>query len=200
MKLISWNVRGLGGHEKRREVRQLVREKCPLILCIQETKCVTFDDFMCNSIWGDANVGYSFQPSLGASSGLVTLWDSSEVEVWSTTSFEHVLLIAGQFYKSNEQFVVFNIYAPCEGSCQQSLWVNITNRLVTYSDQNVCVCGDLNAVRNVSKRHSVGDIMRQTGMAGLNHFIDSNLLIDYALLISSLSVTSHLFPLVFTFM
>jgi len=42
--------------------------------------------------------------------------------------------------------------------------------------------------------------MRQTGMAGLNHFIDSNLLIDYALLISSLSVTSHLFPLVFTFM
>jgi len=181
MKLISWNVRGLGGHEKRREVRQLVREKCPLILCIQETKCVTFDDFMCNSIWGDANVGYSFQPSLGASGGLVTLWDSPEVEVWYSTSFEHVLLEAGRFYKSNEQFVVVNIYAPCEDARQQSLCDNITNRLATYSDQNVCVCGDFNAVRSVSERCSVGDIKQQTGMAGLNLFIDSNLLIDLPL-------------------
>jgi hypothetical protein len=42
MKLISWNVRGLGGFEKRREVRQLVREKCPFIFCIQESKCGFF--------------------------------------------------------------------------------------------------------------------------------------------------------------
>jgi len=79
-----------------------VREKCSFILCIQESKCVMFDDLLCKSIWGDANVGYSFQPSLGASGGLVTLWDSSEVEVWSTTSFDHVLMITGRFSKSNE--------------------------------------------------------------------------------------------------
>jgi len=43
MKIISWNVRGLGGFEKRREVCNLVREKKPLILCIQETKLVSID-------------------------------------------------------------------------------------------------------------------------------------------------------------
>jgi len=31
MKIISWNVRGLGGFEKRREVCQLVREKKPFM-------------------------------------------------------------------------------------------------------------------------------------------------------------------------
>jgi exonuclease III len=36
MKIISWNVRGLGGHEKRREVCQLMRNKQPFIFCIQE--------------------------------------------------------------------------------------------------------------------------------------------------------------------
>lgn len=50
MKLISWNVRGLGGFEERREVRQLVTEKSLFILCIQETKCVMFDDMLCKSI------------------------------------------------------------------------------------------------------------------------------------------------------
>jgi len=34
---------GLGGYEKRREVGQLVREKNPFILCIQETKLSVFD-------------------------------------------------------------------------------------------------------------------------------------------------------------
>jgi len=34
MKIVSWNVRGLGGFEKRREVRKLVGEKKSSILCI----------------------------------------------------------------------------------------------------------------------------------------------------------------------
>jgi exonuclease III len=38
MKVISWNVRGLGRVDKRKEVRNLVREKNPLIVCLQETK------------------------------------------------------------------------------------------------------------------------------------------------------------------
>lgn len=38
MKIISWNVRGFGAFEKRKEVCKLVGEKLPPILCIQETK------------------------------------------------------------------------------------------------------------------------------------------------------------------
>jgi len=38
MKILTYNVRGLGGCEKRKEVRQLVLEKHPLVLCLQETK------------------------------------------------------------------------------------------------------------------------------------------------------------------
>jgi len=49
----------------------------------------------------------------------------------------------------------------------------------------VCVCvwegGDFNAVCSVSERRSVGSIVRQSGMAGLNQFIDDNLLVDLPL-------------------
>jgi hypothetical protein len=34
MKVVSFNVRGLGGDEKRAEVRRLVHEKKPFVLCI----------------------------------------------------------------------------------------------------------------------------------------------------------------------
>jgi exonuclease III len=169
MKLISWNVRGLGGFEKRREVRQLVREKKPFIVCIQETKLTCFDEVICKSLWGDSNFSFSFQSSVGASGGLLTFWDCTEVEVWSTTSFEHVLLISGRFLRSEEHFVLLNVYAPCEVTRQQALWFNISNKLESFVDQNVCVCGDFNAVRNVEERRSVGSIPR---VAGINSLID----------------------------
>jgi len=34
MKIISYKVRGLGGFEKRNEVRKLVGEKKPFVLCL----------------------------------------------------------------------------------------------------------------------------------------------------------------------
>jgi endonuclease/exonuclease/phosphatase family metal-dependent hydrolase len=47
MKIISWNIRGLGGMVKRKEVRKLVGEQIPSIVCLQETKQEHCDDFLC---------------------------------------------------------------------------------------------------------------------------------------------------------
>jgi len=69
MKIITWNVRGLGSFDKRKEVRKLVGEKRPSIVCIQETKLAKVDDFICSSLWGSSPYGFSFRPSVGASGG-----------------------------------------------------------------------------------------------------------------------------------
>ncbi|MCI41742.1 cytochrome P450, partial [Trifolium medium] len=100
MKIISGNIRGLGGLEKRNEVRKLVGDLNPLILCLQETKLQTCDDFLCSTLWGNSPHAFSYRPSVGASGGQLTLWDSSEVDVWSTESREHVLWCHGRFTKT----------------------------------------------------------------------------------------------------
>jgi len=87
MKIISYNVRGLSGLEKQSEVRKMVVEKKPFVLCLQESKLSVVDDVFVNSIWGSSSTSYSFQPSVGASGGLLTVWDRNYVDVWSTTSF-----------------------------------------------------------------------------------------------------------------
>lgn len=111
MKILSWNVRGLGGLEKRREICLLVGEKVPFILCIQETKLQTCDDFVCASMWGNSPHSYSSRPSFCASGGLLTVWDSSKVEVWDSTSGNNFVMIHGRFVKSNEELLLFNVYA-----------------------------------------------------------------------------------------
>ncbi|PNX89483.1 cytochrome p450, partial [Trifolium pratense] len=80
MKIVSWNIRGLGGLEKRKEVCKLVGDLKPFILCLQETKLQRCDVLLCSNLWGNSSHGFSYRPSVGASGGLLTLWDSSEVE------------------------------------------------------------------------------------------------------------------------
>ncbi|MCI37514.1 cytochrome P450, partial [Trifolium medium] len=89
-----------------------------------------------------------------ASEGLLTLWDSSEVEVWSTESREHVLWCHGWFTKSGEEFFVANVYAPCDFGAKQELWDSLSVRIQTLGRRRVCVCGDFNAVKNVEERRS----------------------------------------------
>lgn len=126
MKIISWNVRGLGGFAKRPEVRKLINEKNPSIVCIQETK-LSVIDVMCASLWGSSTQSYSFRPAVGASGGLLIMWDSSVVEVWSSFSMQHVLIIHGRFTDYNDEFYLFNIYAPCDNGAKQLLWNSLSD-------------------------------------------------------------------------
>ena len=158
-----------------------MREKKPFILCIQETKLPVFDAFACKSIWGDDYVDFSYQPSVGASGGLATLWDLNEVEVWSTVSLDLVLAVTDRFLMSGEQFVVFNVYAPCDTSRQQVLWNVLSSRIEALAGQNVCVCGDFNAIRSAEERRSVSSALHQAGIDSFDVFVVNNNLVDLPL-------------------
>jgi len=103
------------------EVRYLVRDKHPYVLCIQESKMSTVDDVLIKSIWGDAPSAYSYQPLVGASGGLITIWDSSRVAVWSCMSLPHVLVIKGTVIQKTENFVIINVYVPREAMAKTTL-------------------------------------------------------------------------------
>jgi exonuclease III len=154
MKIISWNIRGLGGVVKLKEVRKLIGESNPSIVCLQETKLPLCDDFLCTSLWGNSPHAFSFRPSVGASGGLLTIWDSVEVEVWSSISRDHVLWCHRRFISTGEEFFVANVYAPCDDGAKQGLWNYLSIRIQPLFGKRVCVCGDFNAVRHLDERRS----------------------------------------------
>jgi len=46
MQIITCNVRGLGGVEKKQEVRKLIGQKRPYIISLQEMELSILDDFI----------------------------------------------------------------------------------------------------------------------------------------------------------
>jgi len=179
MKVLSYNARGLGGGEKRVEVRRLIREKYLRVVCIQETKLSVVNDHVIKAVWGDNLCGYSFQPSAGASGGLVTVWDSTSVDVWSSMSFGHVLVIKGTFIPTAEEFFIFNVYAPCEAAAKKTLWERLTLLVLNNSDVCVCVCGDFNSIPSVEERKGRGAFFRQAKADNFNKFIVDSFLVDF---------------------
>ncbi|PNX99301.1 hypothetical protein L195_g022566, partial [Trifolium pratense] len=117
----------------------------------------------------------------GGRRGLLTLWDSSEVEVWSSESFESVLWCHGRVVRSGEEFYVANVYAPCDNGAKQLLWNSLSVKIQALGRSRVCVCGDFNAVRSLDERRSVRVGNRSSDHIPFNRFIDDNTLVDLPL-------------------
>jgi exonuclease III len=154
MKYISYNIRGLGSWEKRKEIQKLVKQHRPWILCVQETKLEVINEFLCVSLWGNQNFGFSYRPSVGASGGILTLWNKDEVDVRITRSMAHVIIIQGFMVKNGGEFALANVYAPCDSVGRQDVWLRLGLLLNNLSELSWCVCGDFNAIRSSSERRS----------------------------------------------
>ena len=69
MKLISWNVRGLGRSEKKRAVKRLFsKEKCNMIF-IQETKLTDVNLRSYRYLGGSCSIRGEFIGAMGAAGG-----------------------------------------------------------------------------------------------------------------------------------
>jgi hypothetical protein len=181
MKIFSFNIHGLGMAEKRREIRRLIVEKNPDVFCIQETKLEVVDDVLCRSLWGSDDVAYSFKPSVGASGGILTMWNTRVVDIWMTMTLPNSLFVKGKFLINNVDFCLANVYAPCDNRGRRDLWNAIGGMLQSHNSVAWCVLGDFNAVRSIVERKSRSLNNNNEDFAPFNHFIDGNSLVDLPL-------------------
>ena len=74
MKIISLNVRGLGGSIKRNYVRDLIRKEHVEIVCLQETKCFEFSKESVFLLWGSNDIDWVVNGASNSFGGLITIW------------------------------------------------------------------------------------------------------------------------------
>ena len=80
LKIVSWNVRGLNEQEKQLQVSNLIRKWKADIVCLQETKMELINRGVICSLWGGQHVDWLYLGSMGASGGVLLMWDNRVVE------------------------------------------------------------------------------------------------------------------------
>ncbi|XP_026438519.1 uncharacterized protein LOC113337042 [Papaver somniferum] len=110
---MSWNVWGLCSPKKRTAVKQVLQLHKPSIVILPESKIPTCTN---SDICGSRSMGWTFQPSIGASGGIIIIWNPSIIEVISS--------LEGQcrFLSSNFYWFLTGVYGPNRVNERKHFW------------------------------------------------------------------------------
>ncbi|XP_028082420.1 uncharacterized protein LOC114283748 [Camellia sinensis] len=169
MKLISWNVRGIGKPEKRGRIKKLLKDRHIDVAFFQETKKVIVSDSVARGLWGNRNMEFLSVDPEGSAGGLLCIWDPGVFQLSGSCCNRRFILLSGTLYNSFH-CVMLNIYAPNEVSNNSTFWNALLN-LKVFFPFPWCLGGDFNEIRHMGER--VGCSQRDRGMNDLNEFIDA---------------------------
>lgn len=74
--ILCWNVRGLNAPEKHIALSNAIASSGCSIICLQETKMQVIDLALIKKIYPRHFDKFAYIPSIGASGGILTIWNS----------------------------------------------------------------------------------------------------------------------------
>jgi len=154
-KVLCWNVRGTNSQEKWNLIRDTISNASCDIFCLQETKRQNFDNQAIRNFSPPGFNSFAFQPSIGASGGILTSWKSN-IFIGQLIFQNNFVVITKMTAKHNGEFwFLANIYGPCshDGKRDFLRWFKHYNITDT---ENWLLVGDFNLLRKPENRNRVG--------------------------------------------
>ena len=150
MKLISFNVRGLGSKEKIRMLRRLTTKNKPWFLLIQETKLEKVEINITRRLWYDGSGVMEYVASEGNSGGLITVWDDRIFVAQEIIKRFRFMVLIGELSQMKIQVVIVNVYAPNDDEGKRLLWGELRRMMATFQGPWL-LGGDFNAILNIDE-------------------------------------------------
>ena len=188
MKIISINIRGLGGGHKWKYLKGIIVSEGVDMICIQETKLHDLQPSSCYKLWGDNKIEWVNKLAMGNSGGILTMWHKDKFKRVKHIIGESYVGVIGEYCKSVNNnpipVAIFNVYSSCNFNEKIQLWEELITIKSGEACRQWCVLGDFNAVRKVSERRGLNPsgntALRE--VQGFNKFIESMELIDVPLI------------------
>lgn len=157
--ILCWNVRGINSDDKWRSIHDTISSINCDIVCLQETKRELFDHSYLRKFCPRRLDKFVYQPSVGASGGLIVIWNSSSYQ--GNVVFTMPYGIRVDFISQSspdDSWKLINIYGPCQGELRTE-FVNWLHDLDIGDDENWIVMGDFNFIRSTENRNLPGGDM-----------------------------------------
>jgi hypothetical protein len=154
-KVLDWNVRGLNDKDKRLAVFNKIKESNCAIICLQETKCESFDRSFIRSFYPKRFDRFAFSPSIGASGGIIVLWNSAIFHGTVLEIHRSAIRVHFSFTTNNQPWQLVTVYGPCSG-LEIDTFVQWLHDLDIPMHENWLLLGDFNFIRSVDNRNKPG--------------------------------------------
>ncbi|TVU18766.1 hypothetical protein EJB05_34879, partial [Eragrostis curvula] len=114
IRVVSWNVRGLGESDKCTNVRDALSSLTPSILCIQETKLATLDRFKACTFLPAGFTSIERIDADGSRGGILTAWNPAAFTITAATRSTYALTVTLASTHTDLEFTLTNVYAPAD--------------------------------------------------------------------------------------
>ncbi|XP_028099600.1 uncharacterized protein LOC114299127 [Camellia sinensis] len=178
MKILSWNIRGLGRKEKRSRLKKLSNERNVDVALFQKTKKSEITEDEVRSVWVRGKMEFMVVDAVGSTRGLLCIWDLDVFQVKDYCSNRRFILLSGTLFNQFD-CAILNIDAPNDVGSRGNLW----NCLLKLNDEfhnPWCLGRDFNEIRQI--REMKGCSRRDRSMKEFNEFIDKCEVSDLPLL------------------
>lgn len=173
--MLCWNIRGINSEAKQLALRNAIRDSGCSVICLQETKRVSFD-LSYVKLFGPRQFDqFVFVPSNGASGGLITIWNSATFSGSLIFSESFACGVKLTSLESAKEWSLVNVYGPCDGPARD----NFTSWLFDLdipSSEDWLIIGDFNFIRGPENRNKSGG--DTTDMFTFNEFIQTQSLVE----------------------
>lgn len=143
---------------------------------VQETKLITVTEAIANSMWRLENIGFSYAPSDGMESGILTMWNLKSVMVLFSFCGEGYLRTKVRW--KGEIFYVVNVCLSCLLPLKRILWKSLLDLKCRFTDGEWIFGGDLNAVKRRDERIGRSSNGNSVERRDYSEFIEGSGLID----------------------
>ncbi|KAL5583298.1 hypothetical protein UlMin_015740 [Ulmus minor] len=153
MKIVSWNVRGIGSGRKRGVIKENLLKMRPDFVVLQETKKEILEEKLVGSLWKARNRSWVALPAEGRSGGIIIIWDVRGVRVRNS--------LVGRFSVSIEveegdgSWWFTGVYGPNDYRERKEFWEELYG-LHTICGPKWCLGGDFNVVRFCHEKYPLG--------------------------------------------
>lgn len=188
MQIISWNIRGLGSYVKKKFLSKLIKKRKPDMVFVQETKLESTERFVVQKMWGGPKMEFVSSNSVGASGGLITIWNTDFFKVTNIITHRSFVYLEGVLLNSFP-CVLVNVYAPNEVGNRRELW-EVLLGLKVNSQVPWCIGGDFNEIKEVSER--VGCTRMERRMRDFLEFCNNMELVDLPMIGRKFTWTNYI--------
>ena len=155
MKIITYNIRGLGRGLKWASIRKLVKKERVDMLCLQETKKEVINKAVCQALGGDSDVKWELQPACNNAGGILCLWSEETFKLEKKLIGCGFIYLNGIWVADGRKVSIVNIYSPCNATLKRNLWEQVRRIRSANLGGLWCLLGDFNNIRRASERVGV---------------------------------------------
>ena len=177
-KILSWNVRGLNEGKKRSRVRWLLSQWKVNIVCLQETKLEMITPGLVHSLWSCPYVEWSYVASIGASGGILLMWDRRVVSKVENCQGNFVAACCFRNVDDGMEWAFAGVYGPNRDALRRQLWEELVGLMCLW-EMPWCIGGDFNVTLFQNERS--GGVQRRRAVAAFADFTAEMGLMDLPL-------------------